>query len=60
MTGRRNLYNSKVDFRFVAMLIPFGGFFVFLGYKKAFYFIGRKNPTKKVQKKMSCNFNCRV
>lgn len=31
MTGRRNLYNSKVDFRFVAMSIPFGGFFVITG-----------------------------
>lgn len=40
--------------------IPQGGFFVFVGYKKAFYFIGSKNPTKKVQKKMSCNLNCRV
>lgn len=30
MTGRRNLYSSKVDFRFVEMSIPFGGFFVFV------------------------------
>lgn len=36
MTGRSDLYNSKVDFRFVAMSIPFGGFFVFMVVSKGY------------------------